>query len=122
MSKVSLHSLLSRRLAAGLAAAEARGAVWDDEGLETAAEMTRVFMVEEEGGGWGAASGWFTLRKLMERCGDRRETSQGKNAQQGRGRSDASCCFFWDFLRRFYLEGLTNPLQGRGLDRRQEAG
>lgn len=82
MSKVSLHSLLSRRLAAGLAAAEARDAVWDDEGLETVAEMTRVFMVEEEGGGWGAASGWFTLRKLMERCGDRQENQSGKNTQQ----------------------------------------
>lgn len=75
MSNVSLHSLLSRRLAAGLAAAAARDAVCEDEGLETVAEMTRVFIVEEEGGGWGWGSGWLTLRKLMERCGNRGEIS-----------------------------------------------
>lgn len=70
MSNVSLHSLLSRRLAAGFAAAPARDAVCEDEGLETVAEMTRVFIVDEEGGAWGGASGWLTLRKLMERCGN----------------------------------------------------
>lgn len=51
MSNVSLHSLLSRHLAVGAVAAKTRDAVMEDEGLETVAEMTRVFIVEEEGGG-----------------------------------------------------------------------
>lgn len=81
MSNVSLHSRLSRRLAAGFAAAAARGAVWDDEGLETVAEMTRVFIADEEGGSWRVASGWLTLRKLMERCRDSQKISWGKTIQ-----------------------------------------
>lgn len=63
--------MLSRRLAAGAVAVETRVAVMEEEGFENVAEMTRVFTVEEEGGGGAAISGWFTLRKLMERCGDR---------------------------------------------------
>lgn len=51
ISNVSLHSLLSRHLAVGAVAAETRDAVMEDEGLETVAEMTRVFIVEEEEGG-----------------------------------------------------------------------
>lgn len=50
-SNVSLQSLLSRRLAAGAVAVETRAAVMEEEGLETVAEMTRVFAVQEEGGG-----------------------------------------------------------------------
>lgn len=57
-SNVSLQSLLSRRLAAGAVAVETRVAVTDEEeeGLETVAEITRVFIVEEERGGWAALS------------------------------------------------------------------
>ncbi|TNN42544.1 hypothetical protein EYF80_047259 [Liparis tanakae] len=60
-SNVSLHSLLSRRLAAGTVAVETRVAVMDEDGLETVAEITRLFVVEEEeeeegGGGRGGAS------------------------------------------------------------------
>ena len=77
-SNVSLHSLLSRRLAAGAVAVGPRVAVTEEEGTESVAEMTRVFIVEEEeegggggGGGGGAAlSVRLSLRKLMERCSD----------------------------------------------------
>lgn len=49
----------------------------EDEGLETVAEMMRVFIAEEEGGrGGGAAlSVRLSLRKLMERCRDDKEVS-----------------------------------------------
>lgn len=87
MSKVSHHSLLSRRLAAVLAAGETRDPVWEDEGLETVAEMTRVLGADEKGGGWEGASGWLTLRKLMERCGDSWKSCQ---EIRSRGRSNAS--------------------------------
>lgn len=52
-SNVSLQSLLSRRLAAGAVAVETRVAGMVEEVLETVAEITRVFTVdeEEEGGG-----------------------------------------------------------------------
>lgn len=56
-SKVSLHSLLSRRLPVEAAPTEARGAVTVEHGLETVAEMTRVFTAEEDRGGGEAASG-----------------------------------------------------------------
>lgn len=56
-SKVSLHSLLSRRLPAEAAPVETRGAVTAEHGWETVAEQTRVFMAEEGGGGGEAASG-----------------------------------------------------------------
>ena len=73
-SNVSLHSLLSRRFDVSAVAVETRDAFIEDEGLETVAEITRVFIVEEEeggGGGGGAAlSCRFSLRKLMERCRD----------------------------------------------------
>lgn len=57
-SKVSLHSLLSRRLPAEADPVEARGAVTAEQGWETVAEVTCVFTAEEDGGGGGeAASG-----------------------------------------------------------------
>lgn len=55
-SKVSLHSLLSRRLPAEVAPVEGRGAVTAEHGLETVAEMTRIFTAEEDGGGGEAAA------------------------------------------------------------------
>lgn len=56
-SKVSLQSLLSRRLAAGTVAVETRVIVLDEPGFESVVERTRVFIMEEEegGGGGGAA-------------------------------------------------------------------
>lgn len=67
-SNVSLQSLLSRRLVAGAVAVETRVAVMEEEGLETFAEITRVFVEEDEGGGLAALSVWLSLRKLIERC------------------------------------------------------
>ena len=79
-SNVSLHSLLSRRLAAGAVAVGPRVAVTEEEGTESVAEKTRVFIVEEEVGGGGGGGGGgaalsvrLSLRKLMERCRDTEE-------------------------------------------------
>lgn len=47
------------------------------------------------------------------------ENQSGKNTRQW---EKWRFLGFSETLRRFYLEGLTNPLQGCGLDRRQEAG
>lgn len=77
-SNVSLQSLLSRRLEAGAVAVETRVAVMEDDELETVAEITRVFIIEEEGGGGAALSVRLSLRKLMERCREERKLNQIK--------------------------------------------
>lgn len=84
-SKVSLQSLLSRRLATGPVAAATLDVVEpeeeeqeeevEEEELDMAAEVTRIFMEEEEegagapGGGVGGDGGGSprSFRKLMER-------------------------------------------------------
>ncbi len=59
---------------------DTRVAVMEEEGLETVAATIRVFIVEEEEAGGGAAlSVSLSFRKLMERCRHREEVEPVKN-------------------------------------------